>query len=90
MKREYTISSETDRQQWRETLIKDVAADDEIVISLEGELSFTQLRQLITSLNTVAWQRGAKLRYNTDKSATEPPLQIKYSKAPSITTPKVC
>jgi hypothetical protein len=90
MKRDYTITAETDRQVWRQTLINEVKTGDELVITLNDELSFTQLRQLITSLNAVAWQREATVRYADDLTAGKPPLQIKYSKAPSITAPKLC
>ena len=66
MRHSYTITPETDRLAWRQQLINEIQTGDEVVLSVMGDLSFTQLRQLVTSLNTVAWHRQATVCYNTD------------------------
>ncbi len=84
-----SISAETDRVEWREQLLKLIEPEDTIVLSLEGDISFTQTRQLITALNTVAWQRKAMVQYDGEETASNPPLPIRYSRPPSITPPKI-
>lgn len=83
-----SISAKTDRVKWREQLLKLIEPGDTIVLSLDGDISFTQTRQLITALNTVAWQRGAMVQYAGDGTVSNPPLPIRYSRPPSITPPK--
>lgn len=83
--RVYHLSSETDREQWRQRLLKEIGKGDVIRITMEETVSFTQARQLITSLNTVAWQRGASLGYLDMDRPVRPPLPIRYSRPPSIT-----
>lgn len=89
MTRHYVLNAQTDRLDWRRQLIKEIEPEDEVVIELHEPVSFTHLRQLITSLNTVAWQRQATLRYSDESTAVRPPLAIRYSQPPSITTPKM-
>lgn len=83
------LTPDTDRLAWREELISSLKSGDEVVLRLAGQLSFTQTRQLITSLNTVAWERNCTLRYEDESEAAPPPLEIRYSRPPNITSPTV-
>lgn len=89
MTRELSLNADTDRLAWRKQLMGEIQPGDEIVLHVIEPISFTHLRQLVTSLNTIAWQRGATLRYDNDSAATTPPLPIRYSRPPSITKPKM-